>query len=79
MIPPKWHGWLGHQYDDIPRPDGDSFHDPFFEQPHDWNPSASAMKVYTSRNASINPMRLDFKGYRMGRYAKEWNAATKRQ
>lgn len=20
MIPPKWHGWLSHQYDDVPTP-----------------------------------------------------------
>ena len=29
-IPPKWYGWLHNQYDDIPVPDSDSFHDPFF-------------------------------------------------
>lgn len=72
MIPPKWHGWLAHQYDDVPKPDGDSFHDPFFEKPHDWNPSYSAQRIYTSRQASINPLALDYKAYRMGRYAKEW-------
>ena len=79
MVPPKWHGWLSHQYDDVPKPDGDSFHDPFFEQPHDWNPSSSATRIHTSMNASIHPMRVDFKNYRMGRYAKEWEATTKRQ
>lgn len=30
MIPPKWHGWLSHQYDDVPTPDSENFHDPFF-------------------------------------------------
>jgi len=34
MIPPKWHGWLAHQYDDVPLPESPSFHDPFFERPH---------------------------------------------
>lgn len=29
-VPPKWHGWLSGQYDDIPSPGSDSFHDPFF-------------------------------------------------
>ena len=78
MIPPKWHGWLSSQYDDVPEPDGDSFHDPYFEKPHDWNPSGSAFRMYTSRSAFNNPMALDYKNYRMGRYAKEWNASTKR-
>ena len=29
-IPPKWQGWMSQQYDDVPAPDGDRFHDPFF-------------------------------------------------
>ena len=70
MIPPKWHGWLAHQYDDVPTPDGDCFYDPFFEKPHDWNSSMSAFKVYTSRASSINPLALDYKQYRFNRYAK---------
>ena len=29
-VPPKWHGWIHHQYDDVPLPDSDSFNDTFF-------------------------------------------------
>lgn len=77
-VPPKWHGWLSHQYDDIPAPDGDNFHDPFFERKHDWFPSNSAFKMYTSRWSLINPKALEFHKYRVGRYAKEWQPTTKR-
>lgn len=78
MIPPMYHGWMAAQYDEFPRPDGDSFHEPFFERPHDWNPSNSAFKIYTSRSASIHPRAIEFHNYRVGRYAKEWQATTKR-
>ena len=79
MIPPKWHGWLGGQYDDVPSPDGDNFHDPFFEKSHDWNPSMNSEKMYTSRKSPINDLTLDFRQYRFNRYAKPWTPTTKRQ
>lgn len=69
-IPPKWHGWLACQYDDVPNADNDNFHDPFFEKPHSWNPSNSAFTVYTGRQAIINPKALDYYRYRRNRYAK---------
>ena len=77
-IPPKWHGWLSHQYDDIPSPDGDNFHDPFFEGQHHWTPSANAFKMYTSRQSIISPKAVEFHNYRVNRYAKEWTPTTKR-
>ena len=78
-IPPKWHGWLSHQYDDIPAPDNDNFHDPFFERKHDWSPSMSRFKMYTPRHSIIHARNIDFHRYRVGRYAKEWEPKTKRE
>ena len=67
-----FHGWLSCQYDDFPQPDSDSFHQPFFEKPHDWNPSDSGFKRYTSGHDANNPKALGFANYRLGRYAKSW-------
>ena len=78
-VPPKWHGWLSHQYDDIPAPDSDNFHDPFFERNHDWSPSLSKFKMYTPRHSIIHNRNIDFHKYRVGRYAKEWEPKTKRE
>jgi NADH:ubiquinone oxidoreductase subunit len=72
MIPPKWHGWLTHQYDDVPTPDSTSFQDPFFERSHDWNYSYSPSKIHTSRMSNINDRALDYVLQRQERYAKEW-------
>lgn len=69
-IPPKWHGWLAGQYDDLPAPDSDSFHDPFFEKSHDWNPSDSAFKIFIPRQTIVNDRALEYYNYRRGRYAK---------
>jgi NADH:ubiquinone oxidoreductase subunit len=70
MIPPKWHGWLAHVYDDVPLPDSDSFHDPFFEKPHEWNMTDSAFRTYTSKFSINHPLAIEFKQYRKDRYAK---------
>ena len=78
MIPPKWHGWLSHQYDDVPSPEGHSFHEAFFERPHDWNYSYSPFKQYTPRATIANERALDYAKYRQNRYAKEWVPETKR-
>ncbi len=77
-IPPKWHGWLAGTYDDLPTND-ESFHDPFFEKGHEWNPSNSVFKMYVARQSIINPKALDYYRYRRNRYAKEWQPATKRE
>lgn len=68
-VPPKWHGWLSGQYDDLPEIGSDSFHDPFFEKPHDWNPSTSAFKIYTPRQSIINADALVYHNQRRNRYA----------
>jgi NADH:ubiquinone oxidoreductase subunit len=78
MIPPKWHGWLSHQYDDVPTPESPSFYDPFFQKAHDWNYSYTAFKMYTPRMSNFNPRALDYAEYRNNRYAKEWEPTTKR-
>ena len=70
MIPPKFHGWLSGQYDDFPTIGSDSFHEAFFEKHHDWNPSNSGDKRYTSKSSIINADALQFHKYRVGRYAK---------
>ena len=77
-VPPKWHGWLAGTYDEVPTPDSESFHDPFFEKPHEWNPSNSAFQIYTSRQSIINPTAVQFYKERRDRYAKEWEPSTKR-
>jgi NADH:ubiquinone oxidoreductase subunit len=79
MIPPKWHGWLAHQYDDVPTPDNTSFHDPFFEKTHDWNYSYTAAKQYTPRMSTGNERALDYTQYRQHRYSREWEPETKRE
>lgn len=78
MIPPKWQGWLSQQYDDVPAPDSDGFHDPYFEKPHQWHPSESGFKIYTSRHSIVHPDAVKFRDYRLGRYAAEWQPVTKR-
>ena len=77
-IPPKWHGWLHQQYDDLPTPDSDSFTDPFFERPHQWETSTSGFNLYTSRKSSINPQLKDYTLERLNRTAGEWSPTTKR-
>lgn len=79
MVPPKWHGWLSHQYDDVPSPEGKSFHDPFFEKAHEWNYSYSPFKLFTPRMSNINERALDYSSYRQNRYAREWTPETKRE
>lgn len=79
MVPPKWHGWLAHQYDEVPTPDSTAFYDPFFEKPHEWNYSYSPFKQYTSRMSNINLRALDYAEGRSNRYAQEWEPTTKRQ
>jgi NADH:ubiquinone oxidoreductase subunit len=70
MVPPKWHGWLSHQYDEVPTPESQSFHDPFFEKNHDWNYSYSPFKRFTPRQTISNPRTLEYAQYRKDRYAK---------
>ena len=72
MIPPKWNGWLNHQYDDVPTPDNRAFHDPFFEIPHDWRSSETPFKLFTPRQTINNERNLDFAKYRQNRYSREW-------
>ena len=79
MIPPKWNGWLTQQYDEVPTPESESFHDPLFEKPHDWNYSGSPFRLYTSRHSNQHDRALDFANYRKNRYAKEWSPTTKRE
>lgn len=69
-VPPKWHGWLAGTYDEVPTPDSTSFFDPFFERPHQWNPSNSVFQIYTPRQSIINPTAVDFYQERRDRYAK---------
>ena len=78
MIPPKWHGWLAHQYDDAPTPEGRSFHDPYFERPHEWNYSYSPFKIDLPRTCNYHPRALDYVRYRHNRYSREWAPETKR-
>lgn len=35
-VPPEWHGWLHHQTDDLPDPNGQSFRRPW-QKPHQQN------------------------------------------
>ena len=60
-VPPKWHGWIHHQYDDEPLPDSDSFQDPFFEKPHEWDNSTSVFKLYVSKASIISPKFLEYR------------------
>lgn len=77
-VPPKWHGWIHHQYDDEPLPDSDSFQDPFFEKPHQWEQSTSAFRLYVSRAAPIHPKFLEYRKLRQDKFAAEWTPVTKR-
>ena len=77
-VPPKWHGWIHHSYDDEPLPDSDSFHDPFFEKPHQWETSSNAFKLYVPRSAPISPRFLDYRQERQNKFAADWTPTTKR-
>ena len=77
-IPPKWHGWLHQMYDDVPVPDSQCFHDPFFERPHQWESSTSGFKLYTSRLSPINGKYLEYQKERLDRQSGEWEPKTKR-
>jgi NADH:ubiquinone oxidoreductase subunit len=77
-IPPKWHGWIHQMYDDDPLPDSDSFHDPFFEKPHQWESSTSAFRMYVSKTAPIHPKFLEYTKSRQNKFAAEWTPVTKR-
>jgi NADH:ubiquinone oxidoreductase subunit len=78
-VPPVWHGWLSYQYDDLPYPDSDSFHHPFYEKPHKPWPSASAFTMHTYGKSIIDDKFLDYAKYRRNRSAKEWEPTTKRE
>lgn len=78
QIPPKWHGWLSYQYDEVPAPDSSAFHDPFFERKHDWNYYDSANKMFIPGQTFANAKTLEYLGGRRDRYAKEWEPSTKR-
>jgi hypothetical protein len=72
MIPPKWHGWLSGQYDDVPAPDSDSFRDAFFEKPAVYEKYLSSNKIYIPRQTIFNVKALEHYKARRDRYAAEW-------
>lgn len=46
-IPPMWHGWLSHQYDDHPTRTGPSnFVSPHYSKPHTENPSPTPARHF---------------------------------
>lgn len=77
-VPPAWHGWLAHTYDDVPTVGAPEFTKPYYLKSHGWSYSFSPTNKFVPKFSIEHGKVLDYQQYRKSRYADSWDPQTKR-
>jgi NADH:ubiquinone oxidoreductase subunit len=73
-IPPEWHGWLAHTYDEAPVAGNTSFYTPVFKKPHLPNSSGQSNAWYPTGH-QVNEYRTQLHKFAKSRMYTAWNPA----
>lgn len=71
-IPPEWHGWLAHSYDEVPIAGNTSFYNPIFKKRHLPNTSGTPKSMYPTGH-QFNDYRREFIAYSKSRIYTAWD------